>query len=70
MHSVIFKFADVIIWKITLMSSDTRALSCHVGGHIWGGNQQRRCQGGFSRTGLAAKLVLLTCDSSGLQSQS
>lgn len=33
---VIFKFADVIIWKITLMSSDTRALSPAMWGDISG----------------------------------
>lgn len=65
-HSVIFKFADVIIQKITLMSSDIIPLFCHVRGHIWGRNQRGWCQAEFSRTRLAAKFVL-TCDSSGLQ---
>lgn len=42
-------------------------LLSHLKGQIWGRNQPEGCHGGFSRTGLGAKLCL-RCDSSGLQS--
>lgn len=52
------------------MSSDTIPLSSAVwGGHIWGREPARKVSGWiFFRTRLPAKLVL-TCDSSGLQSE-
>lgn len=66
-HSVIFKlfWCDNTEDNVNVFWYHT-SLFCHVSGHIWGGNQRERCQAEFSRTRLAAKLVL-TCDSSELQ---
>lgn len=68
-YSVIFKFPDVEMRKITLMFSDVVPLSSAIWRDRSGeGKEPGGCHGEFSRTGLGAKLFL-RCDSSGLQSR-